>query len=305
MTNIKIEKNKALYPYLTLKTKTAAEFYFEAKTKEDLVNAKIFSLENKIPLIIIGGGSNVAIFKEFIKGLVVRNLYQKKEIINETADSVDLLVSSGYIVNLLVNETIEAGYQGFEYHLGLPGTVGGAIYMNSKWTKPLTYFGDNLIKADLVDKEGKIKTVKKDYFNFAYDTSVLQKSREILLEAVFRLKKEAISILKARALEAQQYRQRTQPIGVATCGCFFRNISASDKEKHQLPTTSVGYLIDKAGLKGIRRGGFMVSDKHANFIINVEKDKSNLRDLYELLKLIKDRIKEKYDIDLKEEVEFI
>jgi len=302
MTNIKVEKNKNLFPYLTLRTKASAEYYFEAKTREDLIAAKLFSLDNKIPFMVLGGGSNIAVFKKKVAGLVVRNLYQKKEILKETDEAVDLLISSGYVVNLLVNQTVEAGYAGLEYHLGLPGTVGGAIYMNSKWTKPLTYFGDNLIRAYLIDSEGKVKEVGKDYFRFAYDSSILHKTREILLETVFRLKKENRSVLKTRALAAQSYRKANQPVGVATCGCFFRNISVNEKEKYRLPTTSVGYLIDKAGLKGMRRGGFMVSEKHANFIINKDRDKSNLEDLHELLDVIKAKIKSKYGLELKEEV---
>ena len=137
----------------------------------------------------MAGGSNLAIEKDKINGLVIKNSYQKLKIIKETENDVLLSVSSGYPVSLLVNEAVSKGYQGFEYHKGLPGTVGGAIYMNSKWTKPVSYFGENLSYAYLINKRGEDKKVKRNYFRFAYDYSILQKTKEILLEAVFNLKK--------------------------------------------------------------------------------------------------------------------
>ncbi len=150
---------------------------------------KQYSIKENIPLILLGGGSNLAPLKDKISGLVVRNSYIKKQILSQDKNFVNLLVSSGYPVSKLVAETMEAGWEGFEYHKGLPGTVGGAIYMNSKWTRPLSYFGDNLLYAYLLNPDGSIKKVNKDYFEFAYDFSILQKTGEIVLETVFRLKK--------------------------------------------------------------------------------------------------------------------
>ena len=242
----------------TLRTIAKAQYYLEAKSPDDLIEAKKISLAKKLPLTIIGGGSNIALIQEEIKGLVVKNAYIDKKVVEETADHVDLSVSSGYPVGLLVNETVDAGWSGFEYHKGLPGTVGGAIYMNAKWTRPVSYFGDRLISANLVDGNGKAKCVDRNYFQFAYDFSILQKTKEILIKAVFRLPKEIPVVLRQRAEGALAYRQATQPIGVATSGCFFQNIDG----------ISAGYLIDKAGLKGYSVGGFYVSDKHANFIVN-------------------------------------
>ncbi len=274
----------------TLRTNSRAEFYIEAKAAEDLIRAKKISLEKKLPILIVGSGSNLAITTAEIKGIVVKNAYIEKKVVAETADHVDLSVSSGYPVGLLVNETVEAGWSGFEYHKGLPGTVGGAIYMNAKWTRPVSYFGDNLLHAYLINDRCQVITVDRKYFQFAYDFSILQKTKEILLEAVFRLPKENSAVLKKRAEEALAYRQVTQPMGVATSGCFFQNIDGK----------SAGYLIDKAGLKGYSIGDFYVSDKHANFIIN--KGNGKAEDLAKLVAIIKSKVKEKFGVELKEEV---
>ena len=288
--NLKIEKNKDLTFFNTLRTKTTAKYFLEAKTMDDLIMGKKFSLKNKLPLFIIAGGSNMAIVKQKINGLVIKNSFSELKMIKETPEYVLLSVSSGYPVSRLVIETVSKGYQGFEYHKGLPGTVGGAIYMNSKWTKPISYFGDNLEYAYLIDGQGKRKKVDKDYFQFSYDYSNLQKTKEILIEAVFKLKKVNPTVLEKRAESAFKYRKETQPMGVKTSGCFFRNVDGR----------SAGQMIDQAGLKNFSVGDFFVSPTHANFIINKGHGKSE--DLSKLISIIKKKVKKKFGVELEEEV---
>ena len=162
--------------------------------------------------------------------------------------------------------------------------------MNSKWTKPHLYVGDNLVTATLIDQEGREKKVNRAYFDFAYDQSKLQKTKEILLEAVFKLKKSAPQIVKKHANFASEYRKKTQPFGVFTSGCFFKNINGK----------SAGQLIDQSGLKGKRIGKFHVSEKHANFIIHEGGGKPE--DLKKLLLLIKSKVNDKFGVKLEEEV---
>lgn len=296
----RIKQNKDISPYLTLRTKTVAALYLEVETKEDLQTAIKRAHESSLPIFMLGGGSNLAILKDRIEALVIRNRYMKKEIVNETDEYANVLFSAGYPISRVVKETTESGLSGFEYHLGLPGTLGGAIYMNSKWTRPLSYAGDSLISADIMSKDGSIRTVDRDYFQFAYDFSILQKTKEIFVNGIFRLKKVAPEVLKKRAQESQAYRKETQPFGVNTGGCFFQNISKEEMKRNNLPTHSAGYLIDKAGLKGKSVGGFVVSEKHANFIINTGEGKPE--DLKKLLYEIKSTIRNMYGVDLKEEV---
>jgi len=289
-TKIKIEKNKDLTFLNTLRSKTEAEYFLDARTRNDLIQGKFFSLKNKLPLFILAGGSNLAIVKDKIRGLVIKNSYKEFKMLKETDTDVLISVSSGYPVSQLVNETVNRGYQGFEYHKGLPGTVGGAIYMNSKWTKPISYFGDSLEYANLIDSDGHDKKVNKDYFRFAYDYSILQETKEILLEGVFKLKKIDPIILKDRAESAFEYRRKTQPMGAKTSGCFFRNVNGK----------SAGQMIDQAGLKDFSVGDFFISPTHANFIINRGHGKSE--DLLKLISIIKEKVKEKFGVDLVEEV---
>lgn len=289
----RIRENVILSPYTTFKMGGPAEFYFEAYSKDDLIKAYQIAKKLNLPFLLIGGGSNIIVSDKKIEGLIVRNLYVDKKIIEKRNKDVRLQVSSGYPMNKLVKDTIEEGFSGFEYHLGLPGTLGGAIYINSKWTKPVSYIGDALLSAEIINQKGKIKLVDKNYFQFAYDFSVLQKTKELLLTATFLLKKQDKNILKKRANESLAYRKKTQPYGVFSAGCFFKNINGK----------SAGYLIDKCGLKGYSVGDFYVSKEHANFIINSGKGKSD--DLIKLIEYIKERVEQKFGVELKEEVVLI
>ncbi len=301
----KLKHIKDISPYFTLKTKTTAEYFYEAETREEW--EKLIGLAQKlqIPLFVLGGGSNLAVVHDTIPGLVVRNIFRERKLISESEKTLDMEISSGYIVNSLVMETAKEGYSGFEFHLGLPGTVGGAIYMNSKWTitNPVSYFGDTLLNATLIDTNGDVKVVERPYFKFAYDYSYLQETGEFVLSATFRLTRSKPEKLLEHAKESLDYRKRTQPIGTATAGCFFKNISIEDRDRLQLKTTSAGYLIDSCGLKNKESGDFVVSDKHANFIINKGHGKAS--DLLALVQLIKQTVKNKYGLDLEEEVKII
>ncbi|PIU37181.1 hypothetical protein COS77_02210 [Candidatus Roizmanbacteria bacterium CG06_land_8_20_14_3_00_34_14] len=289
-SKLKIEKNKELRQFNTLRINSVAEYFLEAKTREDLIEGVKFAHKNELPLFILAGGSNLAIIKEKISGIVIKNNYRQLKILEESDKDVLISVSSGYPISLLVNETVSKGYEGFEYHKGLPGTVGGAIYGNSKWTKPVSYFGESLVMGYLVNRLREVKKVDNNYFRFAYDYSILQETKEILLEAVFKLKKVDSKILKERAEEAFNYRKESQPMGIATSGCFFKNVNGR----------SSGQLIDQAGLKNFSVGDFYISPKHANFIIN--RGKGQAKDLIKLVKIIKERVKEKFRVELEEEV---
>lgn len=292
----RVRENVVLAPYTTFKLGGPAEYYFEAETDEDIIAAVQAAHELDLPLTILGGVSNVVISKDGIKGLVVRNRVSYKETVEETTDVKVIKVASGYSMTRLAKETADEGLEGLEYHVGLPGTVGGAIYMNSKWysdprgVRKAVYAGDPLVEARIVDQSGQDRVVSREYFEFAYDHSKLQETGEILIWVTFKLAKADTEVTKARALESLNYRKETQPFGVSSSGCFFRNVDGQ----------SVGKIIDELGLKGYKVGGASVSDIHANFIIN--DGTATAEDVQKLLDHIKEVVKEKRGIELKEEV---
>jgi UDP-N-acetylmuramate dehydrogenase len=285
-----IEKDKNLKNYHTLKIESVAEYFCQVNTKEEIIEALKYAKKNNLEVSFIGGGSNIAFIRSYIPGLVIKNNYQKVEIIKNDTNNLIVSVSSGYPTSKFVLDVANLGGEGIEYHLGLPGTIGGAIFTNAKWTKPLSYISDCLKTAIIIDKKLKLKTVDCQYFKFRYDYSILKKTKEIVLEVVFEFKKNDPELLKKRAQAALEYRKKTQPQGVFTAGCFFQNPK----------NLSAGYLIDKAELKGMKIGGFLVSPIHANFIINHGNGKPE--DLKKLVNLIKKKVKEKLKVKLEEEV---
>lgn len=303
MTVDDLKKDVDLLPYTTLRLKATAKYFFEARSREDLIKSSSLARDENLRLIVLGGGSNVAFSKKEFPGIVVRNLYMKREVISQDEEGAEVLVSSGYPVAKLVNENNEDGFAGLEYHLGLPGVVGGAIYMNSKWTHPTCYFGDPLVAANLIEPDGTLKTVDRGYFQFAYDYSTLHKTKEILLEAVFKYKKASPDVLKKRSAAALKYRKSTQPHGVKSVGCIFQNITPEEMRSIHEKTQSAGNLIDRAGFKGYMVGNFYVSPEHANFILN--EGEGNPEDLMKLIAAIKKKVAQEFGVDLKEEVVII
>lgn len=285
-----IEKDKNLKNYHTLKIESIAQYFCQVNTREEIIEALKYAKQNHLDVSFIGGGSNIAFIRSYIPGLVIKNNYQKIEIFKNDPNNLIVSVSSGYPTNKFVLDIVNLGGEGIEYHLGLPGTIGGAIFTNAKWTKPLSYISDCLKTAVIIDKELQLKTVDYQYFKFRYDYSILKETKEIVLEAVFEFKKNDPELLKKRAQTALDYRKKTQPQGVFTAGCFFQNPK----------NLSAGYLIDQSGLKGKKIGDFLISPIHANFIINEGKGKPE--DLKKLIDLIKKKVEEKFNVKLEEEV---
>lgn len=288
-------------------------FWFEAKSQEEVVKAVVVSRKLKLPFFVLGGGTNVLVGDKTFPGLVIKNNASQIKILGvggkivrgERQDSRVLVqADSGVIFNRLVRFTLDEGLSNFEPFLGQPGTVGGAIYINVHFMKEKKFVGDFVFSVKILNKENEIKDVDQEYLQFGYDQSKIQKTGDIVLSATFcftRLTKEQVW---ERANEAISYRQQTQPAGYPTAGCTFRNISYAQALAVPTPnyTTSAGYLIDQCGLKGKTVGGAQISEKHANFILN--KGGAAAADVLELINLCKEKVKERFNIELHEEIVF-
>jgi UDP-N-acetylmuramate dehydrogenase len=222
--------------------------------------------------------------------------------VGSEATQVFVEAESGVIINKLVRTTVDQGLQGLEMQLGLPGTVGGAVYMNSKWTKPPGYVGDPVYQATILTPEGEVKVVPKSYFQFGYDTSSIQKTGDIVLSVVFLLKQDNKDRLWEIANASIAYRRESQPQGVFTPGCTFQNISEAEAISIPTPglTTSAGFLVDHAGLKGATVGEAQISPLHANFIVN--RGKATAMSVIQLIDRAKEQVKRTFGVDLKEEI---
>lgn len=303
--------DEPLASHTTFKIGGTADYYYEAKTVDEFVRAITLGRALGIPQFILGGGTNILIGDGGIRGFVIKNSTSalgikgmKGTVIGGTAQKGMAYVEaeSGVIFNSLVRFTIEEGLGGLEMHLGLPGTVGGAIFMNSKWTHPVGYVGDVVFQAEILTPENQRKIVSKEYFKFGYGASSIQKTKDIVLSVVFALHCETKEQLWVIANESISHRRQTQPQGVSTAGCAFKNISEVDAMSASTPnhTTSAGFLIDHAGLKGTRVGGAEISRVHANFIVN--SGQATAADVIQLIELARQKVKEKFGVTLEEEI---
>ncbi len=303
----RLKQNEPLAKHTYFKLGGPADLLYEAKTSEELLGAVQSAILYKIPYLVIGGGSNILVSDLGFRGLVIKNKTSQIQLKGFAGgvergklDLKEAIVQadSGVPANLLIRYTLDQGLAGLEDMLGLPGTVGGAIYNNSHHLDKL--FGEHILEVEAIDREGKIKKYTQKDLQFSYDYSIFHKTKEIILSASFQLKRGDKDQLWGIANAAVQRRATTQPLGVPSSGCMFKNIPLSDTMRLGLSTSSAGYLIDKAGLKGERVGGASVSDVHANFIVN--DGTATSQDVLDLIKVVQAKIKAKFGVDLELEV---
>jgi len=287
--------------HTTFKIGGPADLFYEVYEEKELVNAVRLARELSIPVFILGGGANILVSDKGIRGLVIKNKASKVRIVGLkgkgkvfSINEVYVEAESGALINQLVRFCIDESLEGLEFLLSVPGTIGGALMINAHFRPDKDEFiGNRLYQARLLTPSNKVVQVDKDYFNFGYDQSSLQHSGDILLAATFCLVKGNKEKIWAKALAGVQKRQETQPVGIACSGCIFRNPEGQ----------AAGYLLEKAGLKGLQIGQACFSDKHANFILNLGD--ATAKDVLELIRIAKANVKKKFGIDLKEEIFYV
>lgn len=306
----RIKLQEPLAPHTYFKLGGPADLLYEARTLDELVNAVQSAILYQVPYLVIGGGSNILVSEAGFRGLVIKNktssiqlkgfaggVAQGKLDLKEAIVQAD----SGVPANLLIRYTLDQGLSGLEDMLGLPGTVGGAVYNNSHHLDHL--WGDHVVEVEYLSIDGVRGKYTPQELHFAYDYSIFHKTKETILSASFLLKQGDKASLWELATAAVKRRSSTQPLGIPSSGCMFKNIPLADKMRLGVHTASAGYLIDQAGLKGARVGGAVVSDVHANFITN--DGTATPQDVLELIRLVKKQVKAKFGVDLTEEVVII
>jgi UDP-N-acetylmuramate dehydrogenase len=279
----------------TFKAGGAADVLVETSSATEPVAVIDAARQAGVPLTIIGGGSNLLISDRGVRGVVVR---QRGGIIGSPAPN-RVRADAAVTINGLVRWTIGRGLAGLEAWAGTPGTVGGAVHGNAHWKG--VNIGDVIESVRLVQPDGTVHEVPADRVGFAYDTSRLQATHEVVLSVLFRVRPGADpSALRAVARASLAYRKQTQPLAQPSAGCVFRN---PDPERDPVPEgipPSAGALIDRAGLKGRRLGGAAVSAVHANFIVN--EGGATASEIAALADLCRDTVRERFGVLLREEI---
>jgi UDP-N-acetylmuramate dehydrogenase len=207
---------------------------------------------------------------------------------------------AGVTINGLVRWTINHGLAGLEAWAGTPGTVGGAIYGNAHFQGRL--IGELVAGAQLVNRQGELLRLEREALEFAYDRSRLQRTGEVLVWADFLVRPGDPLALRAVARQSLSFRKQTQPLAMPSAGCIFQN---PDPANETLPPgpASAGALIDRAGLKGRRRGGARVSSTHGNFIVN--EGGATAHDIRALVRVCQREVATQFGVRLREEIVYL
>ncbi|WP_445490679.1 UDP-N-acetylmuramate dehydrogenase [Niallia sp. 03133] len=283
--NVKIDEPLNKYTYTKIGGK--ADLLLFPTTYQQIQDAYQLALKQQLPITILGNGSNVLIRDGGIRG-VVFNLTSLTDI---TLKGDKIIAQCGAAIIDTSRFALDHSLTGLEFACGIPGSIGGALYMNAG-----AYGGevaDVLESAKVLTKAGEVILLAKDDLELGYRTSSIQRNGFIVLEATFQLTKGNKSEIKAKMDELTFLRESKQPLEYPSCGSVFK----------RPPNYFAGKLIQDSGLQGAKIGGAQVSTKHAGFIVNVDKATAN--DYLSLIRHVQKTVKEKFDVQLETEVRII
>lgn len=283
--NIKVEEILKEHTFIKLGGKV--DFYITPTTYKMV--SKVVKLCNKysFPLMVLGNGSNLIIRDGGIRGVII-NL---KNLDSVVIDDDTMFVEGGANTIEVSKEALENNLSGLEFACGIPGTIGGAIFMNAG-----AYGGqinDILIECLVVEKSGKIVMKNAKELEYDYRHSKLQENRDIVLAGKFKLEKSNYDKIKAVMDDLTYKRESKQPLEYPSCGSVFKRPKGY----------YAGKLIQDSDLQGYKIGGAEVSTKHAGFIVN--KDNATANDYIKLIKHIQAVVKDKYNVELELEVKIV
>lgn len=282
--------DEPLSKHTTFKVGGPAEYFIAPSKPAELISLYQACLENDLSFFILGGGANLLVSDRGIKGLVI----DTSSIDGIEFQQEQVVVWSGTPVSKLAEATVRHGLKGLETFYAMPGSVGGAIWMNARCYG--VSMSDVLLAAEICDARGQLRQVRTSAEAYDYKLSPFQKERNLILRGTFRLtpQTDAASLLASM----QGYKKDREEKGhflFPSAGSVFKNNHAFGE-----PT---GKLIDALGLKGQSIGGAQVSEKHGNFIVNTGT--ASARDIAALIKLVKEKVKAAYGFELEEEVLYV
>jgi UDP-N-acetylmuramate dehydrogenase len=289
----RVSRDHTLAPLTTFKVGGPADLFLEPRSADEVQLALRLAHEAGVPVTLLGGGSNVLIADAGVRGLVLRP--RGGQIVLDSPRRVR--ADAAVTINGLVRWLISHGLAGMEAWAGTPGTVGGGIHGNAHWAGKL--ISDFVVEVRLASRSGEAYDVPAGALEFGYDRSRLQRTGEVLLSAVFGVTDGDPDRLRETARASLAYRKRTQPLASPSAGCIFQNPAPEVTLPDGIPR-SAGALVDRAGLKGTRVGGAMVSPTHGNFIVNTGD--ATAADIRALVAECRGAVWSRFGVELAEEI---
>jgi UDP-N-acetylmuramate dehydrogenase len=293
----KLRRQVPLEPYTTFRIGGPADLLYEADTADALANAILTARRAGVPYFVLGLGANVLVSDKGVRGLVIRNVATHTVF----HDDGRVWVETGAVMSQLIPEAVRRGWSGLEHYVGIPSTVGGAIWQNLHFLSPAPerertmFIAEVFESAEILSEENERKTVDKDYVQFGYDDTVFHHRKDIALAATFKLEKKDPAIMHKIMQENLSWRGSRHPWldWHPSAGSIFKKIEG----------VGAGRLVDACGLKGYRIGDAQISHIHANIMVNLGEATS--ADVIALVQHAQKMVKESSGYDLEPEINFV
>jgi len=306
-----VQENVPISNYVTFKIGGPARYFFVAKNKEEIISAIKAAKEFNIPFYIIGGGSNLLVSDAGFNGLII-----KIQTAGFQIQDTKIIADAGVSLSRLVIESVNAGLSGLEWAMGIPGTIGGAVYGNAgAYGHSISESIEKVTTISSLDYS--IKEYDRNGCGFVYRGSAFKKMDEIIVDMALIFKEGDKNECQKKIREAIDHRKTKTP-PYPSAGCPFKNYRLKSKNPEEDPLVKkfpelngkiragkigVGYMIDGCGLRGRQIGQAMVSHQHGNWIVNLGG--ATAKDVMELITVVKEEVKEKWGIELEEETRFL
>ena len=297
LDNERLKHDEPLAQYTTFKIGGPADLFYDATSKEDLAGAVSAAREFGVEYFVLGLGANILIGDRGFRGLVIRNTSSHLAFF----DDGRLWVESGAVMAKLIPQAVELSWSGLEHYVGIPSTVGGAVWQNLHFLSPAParertmFIAEIFQSAELLTHQGKRRTVDRDYMQFGYDTSTLHKQRDIALAVTFQLDRGDKAVMHRIMQENLSWRGGKHPWLEyhPSAGSIFKKIEG----------VGAGRLIDQVGLKGFRHGDAQISHIHANIMVNLGK--ATAKNVRELIAIAQEKVEQQFGQHLEPEIGFI
>lgn len=292
-----LERDVPIGPLTTFRIGGPADLFYAAYTADDLARAILAARETNVPHFILGLGANVLVGDRGFRGLVIHN--RARGFAFDTDGR--LWAESGAVIGDLIAEAVRRGLSGLEHYVGIPSTVGGAVWQNLHFLSPAparerTMFIEEVFEScELLTHDGHRETVTKDYMQFGYDTSILHHRNDVVLAVTFQLQPGDENVMQRILQENLSWRGGKHPWLQfhPSAGSIFKKIEG----------VGAGRLIDQCGLKGHRVGDAQISHIHANIIVNLGR--ATARDVRELIGIAQRAVRERFGQAIEPEIGFV
>lgn len=284
--NVKLQE--PMSKHTTFRIGGPADFYLCPHSTKEVQQTVQICKEENLPYFILGNGSNLLVSDKGYRGVIIQLWKNFSDI---SVKDCCITAKAGALLSKVAAEALEEGLTGMEFASGIPGTIGGAVFMNAG-----AYGGEmkDIIKeVKVLDDQGEVRVLSNEEMKLGYRTSIVKEKGYTVLSAVLQLKKGDVSVIRETMEDLKNRRTSKQPLDMPSAGSTFKRPEGY----------FAGKLIMDAGLRGYTVGGAQVSEKHCGFVINHAN--ATAADVRQLMQDVKEKVKEQFGVELEPEVKMI